>query len=181
MLLTLQWILKQQDGNARTGLMLVRLAPNGEMLWTRHWKFIFLKIRVNSWLELTVCELWLFTRFWIGLKIDGFFFSTRNWTESETGSHRQEKSGFLDVLQTQEKSRNKFMCRKALLYVLYMYILPQITLNLREIFDRVMYLSTKECFITLTLYKQNPIIPDLWIMRVSTEVYGNICFTMQCK
>jgi hypothetical protein len=35
----------------------------------------------NIWgisLDRIVCELWLFTRFRFGLKIDGFFFSTRN-------------------------------------------------------------------------------------------------------
>jgi len=73
------------------------------------------------------------------------------------------------------------MCRNALRWVLYMYLVPQIMLNLREGFDRATHLSTKECFITLTLYKQNPIIPDLWIMCVSTEVYSNISIMMKCK
>lgn len=78
-------------------------------------------------------------------------------------------------------SWSKCMCRKALPYVLYMHLVPQIMLNLREGFDRAVHFSTKECFITLILNKQNPIIPNLWIMCVSIEVYRNICIMMKCK
>jgi hypothetical protein len=62
------------------------------------------------------------------------------------------------------------MCRKALLYVLYMHLVPQIVLNLRVGFDRAMNFSTKECFMPLTLNKQNPIIPDLWIVCISVKI-----------
>jgi len=80
-----------------------------------------------------------------------------------------------------KNSWNKCMCRKALPEVLYMYLAPQIMLNLRKAFDLAVYFSAKECFVPLTLNNQNPIIPDLWVMCVSIDVYRIICIMMKCK